>query len=206
MDRSAVKECWGVIIKAMAEAEIGVWVAIAALEYWYFRRTALEPESRKFRAPRCSTGVLPSMEEFTLARPHASLETHDPPKQIIRSRPARNTFPAGFSPMRRGSISSEPMSEEDLCWSAPINPKTEEEKGLLLRILRKNILMQHLAIESLDAVVQALQRVQIAPGQVVITEGEFGDGSFIVEDGTLSCSMKKRGIVCEYGPVSPYSE
>lgn len=179
-------------------------MAVAAIEYLYFRRSEVDLERRKFRVPRCSTGPQVSMEEFTLARPRASLEPHDQPKES-KPRPARNTFPIGFSPMRRGSISGEPMSEEDLCWSAPIIHKTEEEKGLLLRILRKNILMQHLAIESLEAVVQALQRVQIAPGQVVITEGDFGDGSFIVEDGTLSCVMKKRGLVCNYGPVTSYS-
>jgi hypothetical protein len=108
--------------------------------------------------------------------------------------------------MRRGSISGEPMSEEDLCWSAPNIPKSEEEKNLLMRILRRNILMQHLALESLKAVVQALQKVQVDADQVVISEGDFGDGSFIVEEGMLSCSMKKRGLLCNYGPVTFYSE
>ena len=188
----------------MAEVEISVLVALAVLEYLHFRKAQAHPDPSVFRVQRSS---LPPLEEFTLARPRASLDPHEQSRQSKQSkpRPVRNTFPRGFSPMRRGSISGEPMSEEDLCWSAPNIPKSEEEKNLLMRILRRNILMQHLAFESLEAVVQALQKVQVATDQVVICEGDFGDGSFIVEEGMLSCSMMKRGLVCNYGPVTGYS-
>lgn len=189
----------------MAEVEIGVLVALAVLEYVHFRKTQAQAFSSVSRTPRSST--LPPLEEFTLVRTRASHDPQEQSKQPKQSkpRPVRNTFPRGFSPLRRGSISGEPMSEEDLCWSAPNIPKSEEEKNLLMRILRRNVLMQHLALESLEAVVQALQKVQVPTDQVVISEGDFGDGSFIVEDGTLSCSMKKRGLVCKYGPVTGYS-
>lgn len=187
--------------KTMAEVEIGVLVVLAVLDYWQFRRTTLTIGTVKLAPRRSSTGINNTpLEDFTLPRPRVSLdqqETTKPPKP----RPARNTFPIGFSPIRRGSISGEPMAEEDLYWTPPHIPKSEEEKTLLLRILRKNVLMQHLSMESLEAVVQAVQRVHVPSGQVIISEGDFGDGCYIVEEGKLSCSMKNRGHLCYYNPV-----
>lgn len=186
----------------MAEVEIGVLVAFAVLEFWQFRRLAAETGPIRMPPRRSSTGINSPLEEFSLVRPRASYDTQETGKQS-KSRHARNSFPIGFSPVRRGSISCESMSEEDLCWTAPRIPKSEAEKELLLRILKKNVLMEHLGAESLEAVVQALQKVQVAADQVVVAEGDFGDGSYIVEEGKLSCYMKKSGHKCDYGPVSP---
>jgi len=71
----------------------------------------------------------------------------------------------------------------------------------LLRILKGNVLMEHLTHECLTAVVWALQKVQVDAGQIVIAEGDFGDGSYIVEEGKLTCYMEKSGHKCDYGPV-----
>lgn len=189
----------------MAEVEIGVLAAIALLEFWQFHRAAATYEPIRMPPRRSSTGINSPLEDFSLTRSRASFDYQDAAKSS-KARHTRNTFPIGFSPERRGSISCEIMSEEDLCWTAPCIPKSEHEKELLLRILKRNVLMEHLESESLIAVMQALQKVQVPVGQAVITEGEFGDGSYIVEEGKLTCSMQKSGHKCDYGPVILYLE
>lgn len=191
--------------KVMAEVEITILAAIAFLEFWQLRRAATNYEPIKMPPRRSSTGINSPLEEFSLIRPRASFDYQGAAKSA-KTRHVRNSFPSGFSPERRGSISCEIMSEEDLCWTAPCIPKSEHEKELLLRILKRNVLMEHLEHESLIAVVQALQQVQVPAGQAVITEGEFGDGSYIVEEGKLTCFMKKSGHKCDYGPVISYLE
>ena len=73
---------------------------------------------------------------------------------------------------------------------------------MLSRILTRNILMQHLSADSLNAVVEAMARVEVQAGEVITREGAPGDGSYIVEQGTLDCTMHSFGHRCYYHSVS----
>ena len=193
----------------MAEFELGAFLLLVAADCLGTARPerVAPPITPVRESPPPHLLEAKSMEEFALVRPlRKNSEMTEELKRKKPTRPVRNSYPVGFSPTRRGtlqsgSISSESMAEDDLMWRAPRIHKSEEKKDVLTRILRKNVLMQHLSLESLSAVVDALRQVTVQPGEVVIHEGDVGDGSYLVEDGQLRVTMRSLGHRCDYGPV-----
>ena len=185
----------------MAEVEIGLQVAFSILDYLHIRSLSVNIEPVKFPLRRASTSINSPLEDFTLARSKVTIDSseHHP----IKSRKERYTYPTGFSPVRRGSVSCESISEEDLDWTPPSVSKSEEEKRALRELLKGNVLMQQLKEDGVEIVVMAVQRVVVPEGEVVINEGDFSDGCYIIESGELICSKQSQGIICSYHSVLP---
>ena len=66
--------------------------------------------------------------------------------------------------------------------------------------------MLHLPLASQLTVVEALEMVEIAANQVVVREGEVGEACYVVESGTLSCSMQEKGHRCDYVAGQTFGE
>ena len=84
-----------------------------------------------------------------------------------------------------------------------MNSTLREPDGL--RLLRALPLFAPLEPKSLELVAQQLQRVEVAAGETVITEGEPGDQFYVVESGALTASFHGE-VLSQQGPGDPFGE
>ena len=180
------------------------WVVAAALEVVL---STLYP-APKVR-DRAGRPVPPKLDAFRIQRGKAA-EAEDTPAFVSQPAkkppPAKLNPPPGYRPARRSmryldSVSAEEITESDLAWHPPVFTKDVSTRNRLKEILASNILMVHLSLPSLLTVVEALELVTIPQGTVVVHEGETGEGCYIVESGTLSCTIAGKGHRCDYEKV-----
>lgn len=109
----------------------------------------------------------------------------------------------------RTSVSAEAYGE----WNAkkafvpPVLVKNEEQKTRLKACLTKSFLFSELDATDLSIVIGAMREVTAAADQRIINQGDNGDFLFVIESGTLDCSIKmadsSEKVVkkCEAGDV-----
>jgi MFS family permease len=78
-----------------------------------------------------------------------------------------------------------------------------EPDGLVL--LRGLPLFAPLEPKSLEAIAQQLVRVQVAPGDAVITEGAEGDRFYVIESGACTATFQGE-VLSQMGPGDPFGE
>lgn len=92
----------------------------------------------------------------------------------------------------RASVSAEAFGnwnkKED--FKAPFYEKTEELRDALRQRLSQAFMFGALNPDELEIVLGAMQKVDFAAGQMVITQGEDGDNLYVVETGKLACSKR----------------
>lgn len=181
------------------------WVAASAFEA---ALSTLYPAPKP--QPRTAKSA-PRIDNFRLQRvKYAEAEDTSQvgftPKSAKPPPPKAGLKPPGYRPVRRStfhtdSVSAEEITDSDLDWRPPVFTKDISTRNRLREILASNILMVHLSLPSLLTVVEALELVNIPKGTVVVHEGEMGEGCYIVESGTLSCTMADKGHRCDYVQV-----
>mmetsp|Transcript_79299 Transcript_79299/g.125046 ORF Transcript_79299/g.125046 Transcript_79299/m.125046 type:complete len:253 (-) Transcript_79299:4-762(-) len=109
----------------------------------------------------------------------------------------------------RTSVSAEAYGE----WNAkkafvpPVLVKNEEQKTRLKACLTKSFLFSELDATDLSIVIGAMREVTAAADERIINQGDNGDFLFVIESGTLDCSIKmadsSEKVVkkCEAGDV-----
>jgi cAMP-dependent protein kinase regulator len=104
-------------------------------------------------------------------------------------------------------VSSEASNVDDGPFEKKVFPKSAEAKGRLCSNVRRNILFSHLDEDLLNDVVDAFFSVKVAPGDVVIKQGEghgggggvltvggdVGDNFYIVDEGECDIYVAKGG-------------
>lgn len=187
-----------------ASLEPVCWVVATALEAVL---SAFYPAPKaRVRAQRPSP---PKLETFRIQRGKAAEAEDTPafvPQPAKKPAPAKIKPPPGYRPVRRSmcysdSVSAEEITESDLAWHPPVFTKDVTTRNRLKEILSTNILMVHLSLPSLLTVVEALELVAVPKDTVVVHEGETGEGCYIVESGTLSCTIVGKGHRCDYEKV-----
>jgi cAMP-dependent protein kinase regulator len=108
----------------------------------------------------------------------------------------------------RTSVSAEAYGEWNAkkAFVAPVILKSDEQKERLKACLCKSFLFAGLDDQDLSIVIGAMKEVLAEPKQRVINQGESGDFLFVIESGTLDCSIKVDGAdkivkTCEAGDV-----
>lgn len=192
------------ILEMSISLEPVCWVLAAALE------TVL---SALYPAPKSKVRVFkpaPSkIETFHIQRGKAAEAEDTPafvPQPAKKPPPAKLHPPAGYRPARRSklysdSVSAEEITESDIAWHPPVFTKDVTTRNRLKEILASNILMVHLSLPSLLTVVEALELVNVPQGTIVVHEGETGEGCYIVETGSLACTIAGKGHRCDYEKV-----
>ena len=61
-----------------------------------------------------------------------------------------------------------------------------------LIILQKNVLFKHLDSDQMKTVTDAMQLVKYNEGDVIIKQGDDGDNFYVLDEGTVHCSVKKE--------------
>lgn len=108
----------------------------------------------------------------------------------------------------RTSVSAEAYGE----WNAkkafvpPVVPKTDEQKDRLRNVLCKSFLFSNLEDNDMTVVIGAMSEVNSPDGEKVIVQGDEGDFLFVIESGSLDCSILVGGApkivkTCEAGDV-----
>lgn len=108
----------------------------------------------------------------------------------------------------RTSVSAEAYGEWNTkkAFVAPVVPKTDEQKDRLRNVLSKSFLFSSLEDNDMTVVIGAMSEVNSPEGEKVITQGDEGDFLFVIENGSLDCSINVDGNqkvvkTCEAGDV-----
>jgi cAMP-dependent protein kinase regulator len=92
---------------------------------------------------------------------------------------------------RRVSVCAESPSE-NMNAQVKVVPKTEEETARILEILQKNVLFKHLDVDQMATVKDAMTLVKYKEGDCIIKQGDDGDNFYVLDEGTVHCSVKKE--------------
>lgn len=109
----------------------------------------------------------------------------------------------------RTSVSAEAYGEWNTkkAFVAPVVPKTDEQKDRLRNVLSKSFLFSNLEDNDMTVVIGAMSEVNSPEGERVIKQGDEGDFLFVIESGSLDCSINMDGgaekvvKTCEAGDV-----
>jgi len=108
----------------------------------------------------------------------------------------------------RHSVSAEAYGtwNEKKAFTAPVHPKSDEQKERLKQTLLKSFMFSDLEEKDMETVILAMKEMNFEAGQKVISEGESGEYLFVVESGKLDCSKVIDGAekvvrTCEPGDV-----
>lgn len=113
----------------------------------------------------------------------------------------------------RSSVSAEVYGEFNKKgdFTAPINPKSEDVKLQIIKILENSFLFSHLEDKEKTVVALAMKKVEVQSGKFIIEQGDDGNELYIVETGSLDCSRRqsKEGedkFLLAYGPGDAFGE
>jgi len=81
-------------------------------------------------------------------------------------------------------------------WVPPTKvPKSVASRRVIERALKAGFLFSQLKSSDLDALIDTMTPVHVAPGEDVITQGEQGDVFYVVESGTFDIVLQDHGTV-----------
>ncbi len=109
---------------------------------------------------------------------------------------------------RRVSVCAESPSSVDST-QVKVIPKNEAETGRILEILKNNVLFKHLDPEQMNTVKDAMVLVEYKNGDDIIKQGDDGDNFYVLDEGTVHCSVKKDEEVVfqmDYGVGDSFGE
>ena len=110
----------------------------------------------------------------------------------------------GISFVKRTAVSAESYKErsrekedgadEDTASSAAqaLTVKTEEQRGMLLAVVRDNILFAQLTAEQREAVVDTMWLQQVSASATIIQQGDPGDHFYVVERGVFDIFVRAK--------------
>merc|ERR1712088_19437 len=87
---------------------------------------------------------------------------------------------------RRGAISAEPITEEDVAaYVKKVVPKDFKTMASLSKAIAKNVLFSHLDENERSDIFDAMFPVSAIPGEVIINQGDEGDNFYIIDTGEV---------------------
>lgn len=124
--------------------------------------------------------------------------------------PDDDTLPEDYQPPprtqqkgnRRGGVSSEAVSEEDIAnYQKKVIPKTHQEMLALQEALNKNVLFKYLDDKTRSDIFDVMEPKDYKAGESIIVQGEEGDYFYIIHKGEVDVyvSNAKVGSIGEGG-------
>lgn len=100
--------------------------------------------------------------------------------------------------MQRGprtSVSAEAYGDWNKlkAFTAPVHPKTEEQKARILKVLSQSFLFTSVDKDNLNVLVGAMVEKTAESGERLIKEGDDGEVMYVIEKGVVDCLKKING-------------
>merc|ERR1712209_288507 len=97
---------------------------------------------------------------------------------------------------RRGAISAEPITEEDVAtYVKKVVPKDYKTMASLSKAIAKNVLFSHLDENERSDIFDAMFPVNAMPGEVIIQQGDEGDNFYIIDSGDVEVYVNGEKVV-----------
>merc|ERR1712223_977466 len=97
---------------------------------------------------------------------------------------------------RRGAISAEPITEEDVAaYVKKVVPKDFKTMASLSKAIAKNVLFSHLDENERSDIFDAMFPVNAMPGEVIIQQGDEGDNFYIIDSGDVEVYVNGEKVV-----------
>ena len=102
--------------------------------------------------------------------------------------PTKNQEMIRMAQRARTSVSAEVFGKyhQKEAFVAKVVPKSDEQKQKIAKILGGAFMFMNLDQKDLNVVIDAISEKKVAPGEMVIKEGDPGDQLYIVESGKLT--------------------
>ena len=107
---------------------------------------------------------------------------------------------------RRIAVSDECADAGDEDWTAPVVPKSDDDRALIATVLKRNPLLQNLDAGDVDVVVNAMERQDFAAGSRVLEQG--GDGGthyYVIAAGQVEI-IKNNQLICTFSEGQGFGE
>mmetsp|Transcript_24681 Transcript_24681/g.68259 ORF Transcript_24681/g.68259 Transcript_24681/m.68259 type:complete len:789 (-) Transcript_24681:113-2479(-) len=91
-------------------------------------------------------------------------------------------------------------------YRAPVFPKTEQEKKFLDGALKQNFVFEDLSSRELLPLINAMEKMQIKKGEVIIEQGDVGDYFYVISKGTVSIKVNGKVVGDALGPGASFGE
>lgn len=135
-------------------------------------------------AARTSRANNSSLEDSNAS--NEEVESPMPPNSQLQLQPVR----------RRGAISAEPITEEDVAsYVKKVVPKDYKTMASLSKAIAKNVLFSHLDENERSDIFDAMFPVNKIPGEVIIQQGDEGDNFYIVDSGDVEVFVNGERVV-----------
>nr|ADD24423.1 cAMP-dependent protein kinase type I regulatory subunit [Lepeophtheirus salmonis] len=100
------------------------------------------------------------------------------------------------SSRRRGAISAEPITEEDVAgYVKKVVPKDYKTNVSLGKAIAKNVLFSHLDENERSDIFDAMFPINALPGEVVIKQGDEGDNFYIIDAGEVEIYVHNEKVL-----------
>lgn len=97
---------------------------------------------------------------------------------------------------RRGAISAEPITEEDVAsYVKKVVPKDYKTMASLSKAIAKNVLFSHLDENERSDIFDAMFPVNAIPGEVIIHQGDEGDNFYIIDSGEVEVLVNGERVL-----------
>jgi len=97
---------------------------------------------------------------------------------------------------RRGAISAEPITEEDVAaYVKKVVPKDFKTMASLSKAIAKNVLFSHLDENERSDIFDAMFPVSAIPGEVIIQQGDEGDNFYIIDTGEVEVYVNGEKVL-----------
>lgn len=115
--------------------------------------------------------------------------------------------PEGYLKKERTSVSAEAYGVWNVqkAFTAPVHPKSDEQKERIKAVLQKSFLFASLDSKDFDIVIGAMVEKSCETGTRIIEQGDDGDCLYVVESGQMNCYKKqpdgeeKQVKICQAG-------
>ncbi|XP_013412217.1 cAMP-dependent protein kinase regulatory subunit isoform X5 [Lingula anatina] len=113
-------------------------------------------------------------------------EVSPPPPLVTPRKPNRN---------RRGAVSAEPVTEEDLgSFVKTVVPKDYKTMAALSKAISKNVLFSHLDDNERSDIFDAMFPVIRHSGEVIIQQGDEGDNFYVIDQGEVDIYVNNEHV------------
>lgn len=147
-----------------------------------------------------------SADQIEFQSPFSTTNTTNPGPSRIQS----GLAPLNFRASRRGSVSAEsyqphrrPSSLQSSASGSNLANVTVSENAR--KAVKNNFLFKSLDSEQVALVFAGMTERPVAPGEIIIKQGEEGDNFYIVEDGKYSVQVDGKEVV-QIGPGGSFGE
>jgi len=102
----------------------------------------------------------------------------------------------GGKEKRRGAVSAEPITEDDICaYVKKVVPKDFKTMASLSKAIAKNVLFSHLDENERSDIFDAMFPVSAIPGEVIINQGDEGDNFYIIDTGEVEVYVNGEKVL-----------